>query len=178
MANTKKADTKKDTIEEVIKDTQTAPEKKLVAKDIDLNQYITVKNGFQGKLIYISPKTGETFQWDSFGDEQEIELRELKNAKSSAKAFFKNNWFMFDEDWVIDFLGVREFYKHAISIEDFDDIFKKSPNELRNILKDMSDGQKRSLAYRARVLIKDGEIDSLKVVSTIEDVLGIELIEK
>ena len=57
-------------------------------KDIDLNQYITVRNGFQGQLVYKSKHTGEVFVWDSFGAEQDIELMELKRAKSSNKKFF------------------------------------------------------------------------------------------
>ena len=72
--------------------------KKIVAKDIDLSMEVTVRNGFQGALIYKSHKTGEKFEWDGFGDEQYMELKELKSAKTSSKKFFENNWFMFDED--------------------------------------------------------------------------------
>lgn len=176
MAKNKEADT--EVVVEESEEKADKPNQKIVAKDIDLGQYVTVRNGFQGKLIYISPKTKEEFEWDTFGDEQEMELRELKNAKSSVKAFFKNNWFMFDEDWIVDFLGVKEFYKHAVSIDEFDSIFLQSPSELKATLEDMSDGQKRSVAYRARVMIKDGEIDSIKTIQTIEDALGIELVEK
>lgn len=38
--------------------------KKIVAKDIDLSMEVTVRNGFQGALIYKSHKTGEKFEWD------------------------------------------------------------------------------------------------------------------
>lgn len=176
MAKSKEDNTEEKKIVESNSNSKT--DKKIIPKDVDLNQYVTVRNGFQGRLIYISPKTGETFEWDSFGDEQEMELRELKNAKSSAKKFFINNWFMFDEDWIVDFLGVKDFYKHAISVDDFDSLFTKNINDLKKCLKDMSEGQKRSVAYRARVLIQNGEIDSIKTISTIEDVLGIDLIEK
>ena len=162
-------------------DTVAAPveeQKKITPKDVDLTQFITVKNGFQGRLIYKSSRTGEKFIWDSFGAEQELELRELRNAKNSAKAFFANNWFMFDDDWVVDFLGVRQYYKHAIKLEDFDNIFKKTPAELKKVIGGLSAGQKKSVAYRAKELITAGEIDSIKTISALEDALGIELIEK
>lgn len=147
-------------------------------KEIDPEQYVIVKNGFHGKLIYKSARTGEKFVWSGFGDEQEMQLRELRNAKNSRKSFFINNWFMFEEPWIIDYLGVRKFYKHAIKIEDFDDIFKKTPAQIEKIIGDLSDGQKRSLTYRATELIASGEIDSRKVIQALEDSLGIELIEK
>lgn len=148
------------------------------AKDIDPNQSVIVRNGFQGRLIYKSPRTGERFIWPEFGDEQEMDLKELRNAKNSYKKAFANNWFMFDEDWVIDYLGVRNHYKNALKIEEFDDLFKKPAAEITKVISKLSDGQKKSVGYRARQLIADGEIDSRKAISAIEDALGIELIEK
>ena len=154
------------------------PAKNIVPKEIDPNEYITVRNGFQGQLVYISKRTGEQYIWDSFGAEQEIELRELKSAKNSNKKFFTNNWFMFDDAWVIDYLGVRQYYKNALSIDGFDEIFKKSPSELEDTISKLSPGQKRSVAYRAKGLIAEKKIDSLSLISTLEDALGIELVEK
>ena len=153
-------------------------EKKIIPKDIDMPQYVTVRNGFHGRLIYKSSRTGEKYVWDGFGTEQEMELQELKNAKNTSKGFFKNNWFMFDEDWIVDYLGVRQFYKNAIGIDDFDSIFVKPPAELKKLISGMSDGQKKSVAYRAIEMIASGEIDSRKTITVLEEALGIELIEK
>lgn len=152
--------------------------KPIVPKDIDPEQYVTVRNGFQGRLVYVSKHTGERFVWDQFGAEQEMELRELKNAKNSYKKFFENNWFMFDEDWIVDYLGVQRFYRNAVRIEDFDEIFQKDANTISEIISDMSDGQKKSVAYRARVLIADGAIDSNKAITALEESLGVELVER
>lgn len=160
---------------------EVAVSKPIIPKDIDSNQYITVRNGFQGRLIYVSKKTGETFEWDGFGEEQEMELRELRAAKNSYnKAFYINNWFMFnpEDDWVIDYLGVRQYYKNAIGIDDFDDIFELPANELKKKISTLSDGQKKSVEYRAKALIGEQKIDSLKVISVLEEALGIELVEK
>lgn len=157
-----------------------AEPEKIVPKEIDLHQYITVKNGFHGMLVYCSKRTGETFTWDSFGAEQEIELQELRNAKNSAKDFFINNWFMFDDEfkWVIDYLGLSQYYRYAVDVEGFDEIFRQTPTAIKKVVKEMSDGQKKSLAYRARDMIASGEIDSRKVIAALEDALGIDLIEK
>ena len=50
-----------------------AAKKPTRAKKIDPDQIVTVKNGFQGRLIYKSPRTGERFVWEGFGDEQDME---------------------------------------------------------------------------------------------------------
>lgn len=164
--------------ETVVVKEETKKPASIVAKDIDPEQYVIVRNGFQGKLIYKSSRTGEKFVWSKFGDEQEMQLRELRNAKNSAKKFFINNWFMFDEDWIVDYLGMRQFYKNAVSIDEFDNIFSKPPEELKKMINEMTPGQKKSVMYRAMELIAAQEIDSLKTISVLESALGVDLIEK
>lgn len=167
---------------EVVKDesanSKRATKKPAIAKKINPDQIVTVKNGFQGKLIYKSSKTRERFVWDSFGDEQDMELGELKNARNSSKKYFINNWFMFDEPWIIDYLGMRQYYKYAISIEGFDEIFEKPADEVEDIIGKLSEGQKKSVSYRAKQLISEGKIDSNKLISTLEKCLNTELIER
>lgn len=150
----------------------------LIAKDIDLHQMVTVRNGFQGILIYKDKRTGMDYRWENFGDEQDMELGDLRNARGSAKKFFENNWFLFDEDWIPEYLGMSRYYKHALNSEDFDEIFKKPPEELEKTISGLSKGQRKSVAYRARQLIATGDIDSRKTVSTLERCLGVELVEK
>lgn len=150
----------------------------IVAKDVDIHQYITVINGFQGHLVYQSSKTGEVFHWYQFGDTQEMELQELRNAKSSAKGFFTNNWFMFEEPWVVDYLGMGKCYNKALSLEEFDSIFELTPDKISKTIAGLSEGQKRSLAYKARKMISEGEIDSNKKIAALEKALGVELIER
>ena len=178
-ARKKTADTAEQTVNN-LENTMTEVNEPIIPKDIDPNTIVTVRNGFHGILVYISPRTHERFEWSNFGDEQDMELKELRNAKSSAKKFFENNWFMFTDEsaWVVPYLGLSRYYKNAVKIEDFDKIFNKSPKEITEIIEGLSNGQKASLAFRARELVMNGEIDSRKVISTIEDALGIELIEK
>ena len=162
-----------------VKTQQVEPEKKpLIPKDIDPNQYVTVRNGFQGRLVYKSKRTGERFVWDAFGSEQDMELSELRNARNSNKKYFINNWFMFDEPWIVDYLGMGRYYRFAISIKDFDKLFTKPASEIEETISHLSDGQKQSVAYRAKQLISEGGIDSNKLIATLEKCLGIELIER
>ncbi len=107
-----------------------------------------------------------------------MELSELKNARNSNKKYFINNWFMFDEDWVIDYLGMRQYYKNSLNIQDFDQLFKKPVGEIEDIISKLSEGQRKSVAYRAKQLIAEEEIDSNRVINTLEKCLGVELVER
>lgn len=152
----------------------------IVPKEVDLNELITVKNGYSGKLVYVSARTHERFVFDGFGDEQEIELRELRNAKSSAKSFFVNNYFMFgpEFEWVPAYLGMGKFYKNSIKPDEFEDLFNLPADEIKAKLDKLTDGQKKAVNYMAREKIANGEIDSRKTIATLEESLGVQLIEK
>lgn len=167
----------KATAEQTEASVATVQEKPLIPKGIDPNQIVTVRNGFQGRLVYKSKRTGERWAWDAFGAEQDMELSELKSVRNSNKKYFINNWFMFDEDWIVDYLGVRQYYKNSIPIQDFDKLFEKPAAEVEKIISKLSEGQRKSVAYRAKQLIAEGGIDSNKVISTLEKCLGTELVE-
>lgn len=182
--NTKSQTTKVSTKTTENTKTVSAPEEETpkktykVKQSIDPNTVVTVKNGFQGTLVYKSSRTGERFVWEEFGDEQEMDLQELKNVRNSSKAFFVNNWFLIDDVEILDYLGVAQYYKYALTSEGFDELFSLSPDEIEEKVSKLSQGQKSSLAYRTKLLIAEGKVDSIKVITALENSLGVELIEK
>lgn len=163
--------------QEAAKPAAKAPAYKVI-EEIDPNMYVPVRNGFNGKLIYKSRKTGERYVWNEFGDEQDMELRELRAAKTSYKKFFENNWFLIDDPAVIEYLGVERYYKDALTYDEFDTLFDESPATITKRVEGLSDGQKASLKYRARQLIRDGGIDSISKINALEKALGVSLIER
>lgn len=185
MATRTKADTKASKIAETKveaedTDVRETVKKSFNVKDIDTSQTVMVRNGFNGILVYTSSRTGETFLWDNFGDEQEMELRELRNVKNSAKSFFINNWFVFDDEykWVIEYLNVGQYYKYTLDIDELEDLLSKSAEEIAETVNVMTAGQKKTLEYMARNKIASGGIDSYKAIIALEKALNVELIEK
>ena len=163
---------------------QEAPKKEAVQKSykvrkqLDPHTIVTVKNGFPGMLIYESSKTGEMFRWESLGDEQDMELQELKNARNASKAFYVNNWFRIDDPEILDYLGVAEYYKNALNLIDDEVLRSMKPDDIHSTVAKMSDGQKLALKYRVKQMIESGDIDSIKMITAFEEALGVELIER
>lgn len=149
-----------------------------VRKQLDPNMIVSVKNGFPGPLVYISSRTGERFRWEELGDEQDMELQELKNARNSSKAFFANNWFMLDDPEVIEYLGVAEYYKRAFNLGNEAILQAMSPSEIKAAVAAMPNGRQLALKYRVKQMIEDGTLDSIKSITAFEDALGVELIER
>lgn len=169
-----------DAVQKVDANTQqdSAERKTFTPKAFNPNQIVTVRNGFQGRLVYQSRKTGERFVWDEFGSEQDMELAELKSARNSNKKYFINNWWMFDDPEIIEYLGMTQYYKFALRIGDFDKLFDDEADVITDKISRLSNGQKKSVAYRAKQLIAEGAIDSNRKIACLESCLGVDLIER
>lgn len=140
------------------------------------NTYVVVKNGFDGVLVYKNKRTGEVFIWNELGDELDIQVSDLKTAKSSSKKFFENNWFVFDDEDIIKYLGVERYYENALDIDGVEDFLNKPEEEVTSRIKNMSNGQKKTLSYRVKAMVNEGGIDSVKTITMLEEQLGIRLL--
>lgn len=160
-------------VKAAVQTVNTTVQKKAELKPED---YVTVRNGFNGKLVYRSRNTNEVFIWDGLGAEQEMELRELKHARNTARGYFINNWFMFDDPAVPEWLGVSMYYKNALELEDIDALFDMTPVEIEKTIRSLPAGQKETIANRAKELLRTGDkIDSIRVIHALERSLGITL---
>lgn len=153
-----------------------APKKPRVKKNVDLNRYVTVKNGFNGPLIYIDKTTGEEHSWGEFGDEVDMTVGSLQRARSSQKRFFEDNWWLFDDPEVIEFLHAEQWYKNALSYEEFDTVFDGTIKDIEEIVGALSVGQKLAVSFCAKKKIKSGELSDLNLIKSLEKILNTELI--
>lgn len=184
------ADTKINNVADVNKtvDLETKPLKSTVDKPLktvkkskpklNLTDSILVKNGFYGRLIVHLPKAGYDIIFDNFKDEDYIELAELKTLRNSSPKLFKSGWLIIDDPDVIEFLTLEGLYKNTLSLDEMCNIFMLSSEELVEKILNMSDGQKKSVTYKALELIETGEIDSRKIIESLEQALNTQLVEK
>lgn len=145
---------------------------------LKLTDSVLIRNGFHGTLVIKLPKSGFTVRLNEFGDEDYVELSDLKTLRGSSPKFFKNNWILIDDPDVIEFLRVGEFYKWAISIEEMDTLFDMETKDLIERVGKLSDGQKKTLVYTALEKIESGALDSRQKIKALEEALGVDLVEK
>ena len=154
------------------------PSKPKVRKAIDPNLYVSVKNGFHGSLFYKDTTTGEEHRWSEFGDEIEMTFGSLQRARSAQRKFFTENWWLIDDQEVLEALNATQYYKNALTYEDFEDLFSLKANKVKDKVSGLSRGQKRGVVYVAKQKIEDGELADLNVIRALEEALGTELIYK
>lgn len=146
-------------------------------KKYEDHDLVLVKNGTSGELVYIAPRTGVTYIFDSFGDEQEIPFGELKATRMGNYAtFFKRQWFLIDDQEVIKQLGIEKYYKDQLSYNELNEIFNLSKEDIVERVKNISEYQRDTLGYLTVKKIKNNEINDLNVIRSLEDVLHTKLI--
>lgn len=149
--------------------------KPVIKKERDLNEMIKVVNITNSKLVYISKTSpGYRIDWDEYLDENWMEYKELINMRNSQRRFFEEPWIICDWE-VLQDLRVEKYYKNIIDLENLDDVFKKSSEELSKILEIVPNGIKKLIADRAFELRREKKLDSLSVIETIEKKLNIDL---
>ena len=149
-----------------------------IRRKLNPNMYVEVRNGFHGHLIYTDSGTGETYEWDQFGDTIDLTIATLQKVRAGQRRFFEDNWFLIDDPEVIEFLNIGQYYKNALSFDEFDTIFELGADEITERIKTLSAGQKRGVAFAAVQKIEDGTLNNLNTIRALEAALDVDLIER
>lgn len=145
----------------------------------DLQRMICLKNIARGKLVYKSKRQmGYTIEWDKKGDTNYIELGEFISLKNTDKRFVTEPWVRIIEDDEIEILqyaNIFQYYKEILGIENVSDILRLDFQSFKKKFDKLPEGYKNAVVEYAADMIKNGELDSIKIKNYIEETMGIEL---
>ena len=147
---------------------------KQVKKQRALNELIDVKCIVHGGLYFINQQ-GLVIVWAEDGSVVQVEYKDLLYMSNTYRRFFEEPWVIMEQD-VLEDLKVAHYYKDIINYDEIDAIFTKPPEKVKEILNKVPPGTKKLIADRATAALREGKLDSLKVVNVIQEVLQIDLI--
>ena len=159
---------KNEEIKEVIQ-----PKQKTVKQKRDPNEMIDVTCIVHGGLNFVT-SNGLEIVWDSYGDVYPLEYKELIYMLNKYKRFFEEPWVIMEQD-VLEDLHATHYYKNIIDFENIDNVFTKTPEQIKELLDKSPQGIKRLIADKATSAIKEGTLDSMKIIEILQKELGIEL---
>jgi hypothetical protein len=161
-----------------VNNTSPKPEQKEKWKP-DLDRMICLKNIASGKLVYKSKRlNGYKIEWEKPGDTNYIELGEFINLKNSDSRFVTEPWIRILEDDEIEILKYANIFKHyeqILGLNNVSDILLLDFDKFKKKFDKLPDGYKNSVVEQAAQMIKNGELDSIKIKNYIEKTMGIEL---
>lgn len=145
----------------------------------DLNRMICLKNIAVGKLVYKSKRQiGYKIEWEKPGDTNYIELGEFINLKNTDSRFVTEPWIRIMEDDEIEILkyaNIFKYYEEVLGLNNVSDILRLDFNAFKKKFDKLPDGFKNSVVEQAAQMIKNGELDSIKIKKYIEESMDIEL---
>lgn len=160
-----------DEVKEVVEQKIEMPKQqtKSIPKAPNMDELIRVISLRPNPLTYASrTQIGYELQWDEYGSEQWIEYRELINMKNSQSAFFKKNWIICDME-VLQALRVDMHYKNMIDVDNLEELFEKTVEEIKHIISISSDGVKQLIFDKALNMYKNDELDSIKIKTMLKE---------
>lgn len=184
MANAKGAAAKKPAAKAPAKAQTPAPAesaemKKKPVKKVEPTDEVTVVSCYYGGLKYRNKNTGYVAEWGQFGDSVIMTVGELSAMRNGQRAFFENQWILLtgdNADAVISYLQLDKYYQDITSVQDIDNLFLGTPDELPGVLARFSPSAKETIARRAHEKIENKELSDINVIRALESSLGFDLL--
>ncbi|OMD71209.1 hypothetical protein [Paenibacillus odorifer] len=139
---------------------------------LDESLLVPVVSRVKGGLTYKSSRTHQIYRFDDFGDEQVMELSELRTMLSSQRAFLQRGWLEILDDEIVQYLNIEKFQTKVVTDEDIEILFMSSPEEVKDVLGEANTNTKRAVFGFARDKYINGTLINVHLIKAIEDSLG------
>ncbi len=158
-------------VKEEVKETK--PTNRRKATVIDRNEMIPCRSIVNGKLTYISTRTGLMTVWSDYGIVEYVDYGELLTMRASQPKFLNKPWIIIeDEDVVNSISGLKALYDQLSDIgEDLELFFQKKPQEIEKILNKLPNSTKALIASKAREMIDNGTLYDLRIINIIDKIM-------
>lgn len=154
-----------------------APAKK-AARKFAPDETIECRSVTAGELILVGAKSKLQYTWADYGDVAYVEYQDLQTLQSMRSGFLVKPRFIIEDEELVEQWGamLKPIY-NAIKEHDVETLLAMGPNALRGALANLPDGLKEALKTKAAQMIKTEELNDIRVIKVIDEVLGTELME-
>ena len=144
-------------------------------KKFNQNDGVLCRSITQGSL-FCDGKSGITYEFVDYGDETEIQYGDLSAAvKAKAKYIFAPSILVLDEDFINEFPQLKRFYDEVYTVGDLKKVLDMPIDEMVNTIKNLPHTVYESLKTIAATQVYNGELDSVKKIRALDEVLGVDL---
>lgn len=165
--------------EQSIEETEHVEEIKEVKKEkkvFEQSEGVMCHSATQGGLFIEGPKTGMIYRFIDYGDECEIEYRDLVALVRSKSSYVYHPYMIIDdEDFIAEFPQIVKFYNDQYSMKDLRAILNLDVYAMTETIKKLPSTAIESLKIIAATQISNGNIDSISKVRALNEIFGTEL---
>lgn len=144
------------------------PKKKKKFEQTDL---IMCRSAVTGGLFLEGAKTKQVYQWNDYGDETEVEYRDLVAEVRAKSKFIYSPWLIVeDEDFVNEFPQLKSFYSEFLSVKDIKEILNLPLSQMARKISELPAGTKDTLRSIASSMVASGAIDSVAKIKKLDEI--------
>lgn len=137
---------------------------------------VLCRSAVEGGLYVEGAKTGMLYTFSDYGDETEIEYRDLvAMVRTKDKTVYEPRLIIMDEDFLAEFPAVNKFYEDQFSTKDIKAILDKPINEMLADIKRLPKGAFESLKSIAAKQVASGRLDSVRKIKALDELFGTDL---
>lgn len=167
-----------DLVEEMNRDSEPENEDTLVKEKRRFQQtdLIVCRSVVVGGLFLEGLKTKQLYTWESYGDETEVEYRDLVAEVRAGSGFVFTPWFIIeDEDFIEEFPRLKQFYAQYLSVKDLRSILDLPLNQMARKIEELPSGAKDSLRGIAASMVSSGAIDSVAKIKKLDEIFDTDM---
>ena len=141
---------------------------------------VEVASNTAGRLVYVSKKTSERFEWTRLDDTNWMTIDELTTMRNTQRGFFENNWVKIvgdDANEIIKYLRLDKYYDNFVDMSNLKKILTLGRDEIINKVSGLKSEIKDAIASAAKQAITDGELSDLTAIRALERAIGYALLE-
>ena len=126
-----------------------------------------------GQLFVEGPKTGMTYTFADYGDETEIEYRDLTAlVMTKSVSVFGPRFVIKDEDFVAEMPQLEAFYAKQFSVKDLRKILTMPVEGMIKTIKELPKGAQDNLKIIAATAVENGSLDSIRKIKALDELWG------
>ncbi len=126
-----------------------------------------------GALYIDGQKSGMTYVFANYGDETEIEYRDLKAmVMTQANRMFTPNFIVEDEDFISEIPQLAKFYEKQFTIKDLRKILELPVGEMVETINELPTGAKENMKSIVATAIENGTLDSIRKIRALDEIWG------
>lgn len=162
---------KSTTVEEVENIVEKPVEKSAPKKVFRDGDYILCHSIIAGGLN-VNCRSGNTYRFNNYGDDCEIEYRDLVDLiRKHSEHIFQPRFIIDEEDFIADFPSIKKLYNEMYTTSDLKEILLLPDGQMEKEINSLSKELKDTLKNLAATMIESGEIDSISKVRALTSVL-------
>lgn len=151
--------------------TEVKPKKKFKQDDLILCRSVVI-----GGLWLEGTKSKNIYRWVEYGDEAEVEYRDLTAlVRSRSNYIFSPMFVIDDEDFIEEFPQIKKFYNEQFTVSELTEVLELPVSSMVATIKKLPSGAVASLKSIASTQIANGQLDSVRKIKALDELFGTEL---